>query len=459
MSAGCGFPALAPLVLFVAFCSSGLLFPCASAGVTAPPTRRAQNFLVQDLRGPARGPANLKSELGKPLIQLDLDVLALSADRIKQAVCRELDVSAQGWGRIHLCLVPGAGADQEIQIVATPFADGWHYRVNIPDQIEELKLVRGLVEALLLELANRRGGLKSAEIPIWFTEGLSSQIVSTLGPDLVLQSIPAGWMLQSARNVGGRQDASGLDGLRQARSVLRNAAPATFSELGHPPPETLQGAGLTPFQSSCQLFVAQLCRLPNGRACLVNMLQELPACWNWETAFLRGFRTYFARILDVEKWWTVVGMSFTGRDPGQIWTTEICFEKLDEILLQPALVRLTAEVMPVRTYVTPQQIIADWDFASQKAALEHMLGQLALLRLHCPLDLAALIERYRVVFANYLQKRAEANSVSVAKGQAAISIPLLLRETIDRLDDLYRQREALRRSYASPTPVPAAGPQ
>jgi hypothetical protein len=447
------------LVLFVVFCSMEWIVLRSSAGVSAPPTRRAQNFLVQDLRGATRAPVNLKSELGKPLIQLDLDVLALSADRIKQGLCRELDLSAQGWGRIHLCLVPAAGADLEIHVLATRFADGWHYRVNVPDQIEELKLVRGLVEVLLLELANRRGGPKSAEIPIWLTEGLSSQVGSTLGPDLVLQSVPAGWMLQSAWNVGGREDASGLDRLRQARATLRSAAPATFAELGHPAPETLQGAGLSRFQSSCQLFVAQLCRLPTGRACLVSMLRELPACWNWETAFLRGFRPYFARLLDVEKWWTVLVMSFTGRDPSQVWPAEICFEKLDQILLQPAQIRLTAEVLPVRTYVTPQQIIADWDFVSQKAVLEHMLGQLALLRVHCPLNLAALLERYRVAFANYLQKRAEANSVSAAKGQMAISLPRLLRDTIEQLDELYRQREALRRSSASPAAAPPIEPQ
>ncbi|MBI2950425.1 MAG: hypothetical protein HYY23_22580 [Verrucomicrobia bacterium] len=434
-----------------------MLPPSASAAITAPPTRRAQNFLVQDLRGTARGSASLKSELGRPLVQLDLDVLALSADRIKQSVCRELDVSARAWGRIHLCLVPAAGVDQEIHILATRFADGWHYRVNVPDQIEDLKLVRGLVEVLLLELANRRGGPKSAEIPLWLTEGLSSQIGNTLGPDLVLQSLPSGWMLQSARNVGGWQDAGGLDKLRQARSVLRHAAPASFAELGHPPLDTLQGGSSpTRFQSSSQLFVAELGHLPNGRACLVNMLQELPSCWNWETAFLRAFRPYFTRLLDVEKWWTVVVTSFTGRDPGQVWAAEICFEKLDEILLQPAHVRLTAEVMPVRTYVTPQQIIADWDVASQKVALERALGQLALLRVHCPLDVASLIERYRAIFVNYLQKRAEANSFSSSKGQATISIPLLLRETIDRLDELYRQREALRRAYAVAAEATAA---
>lgn len=429
------------------------------AAITAPPTRRAQNFIVQDLRGNSPSSINLKSEEGAQWVKLDLDVLALSTERLHQALSRELDVSTRGSGRILLCLVTATAADQGIRIVATPFADGWHYRVDVPDQIEQLKLIRGIVEVLLLELANRSRGPKSAEIPSWLNEGLSMQLMATMGPDLILQSVPVGSMLEIVRNVGGSRDAGGLDRLRQARAVLRTVAPATLAELGHPALETLKGESMERFQSSAQLFVAELCRLPNGRACLVNLLQELPWCWNWETAFLRAYRRYFARTLDVEKWWSVVLTSFTGRDPSQVWAAEICFDKLDEILLKPAQVRLSPDVMPVRTYVTPQQIIADWDFASQKAALDQTLLQLAILRVNCPLDIAALIERYRLTFQNYLQKRGEASSTAPTKGQALVSIPVLMRETIDRLDELYRQREALRRAYAAAAAATAPSPQ
>ena len=419
------------------------------AAVTAPPTRRTQNFIVQDLRGPAPASAILKTEEGKQMVKLDLDVLALSAERIKRALCAELDLAARGWGKIHLILVSATRTDQEIRFLAASFVDGWHYRVEIPDQLEDLKLVRGIVQALLLELANRGSGPKSAEIPVWLNEGLSLQLWNTMGPSLILQSVPSGWMLRSVRNV------RGVDRLGEARSVLRSYAAATFVELGHPALETLNGDSLKRYQSSAQLFVEELCRLPNGRASLVNMLRELPTCWNWETALFRSFGQYFTRPLDVEKWWAVVLASFTGRDPTQVWPAEICFGKLDGILLMPVQVRLSRDVMPVLTYVTPQQIIADWDFASQKAALEQTLGQLGLLRFNCPLKVAALIERYRLTFQNYLQKKNEAKASSATKGLMMVSIPLLVRETIVRLDELYREREALRRDLASVAQNPA----
>ncbi|MBI4657301.1 MAG: hypothetical protein HY735_00380 [Verrucomicrobia bacterium] len=421
-----------------------LMFVAATWGaVTIPPTRRAQNFVVQDLRAAARPTANLKAGGEQPIVTLDLDVLALSAERIKRALCRELDVSPRGWGRIFLLLKGTSEADQDIVIVSTSYADGWQYRVEIPDQVGELKFIRGMVEVLLLELANRGQRPKSAEIPTWLNEGLSLQLKNWVGPDLILSSVSVGSMVRTIR------DLRGLDTLREARTMLRALPAVTLTELGHPDLANLKGDHLKRYQSSAQLFVHELSRLPNGRGCLVNLLRELPSCWNWETAFLRSFHAYFPRLLDLEKWWMVTLTGFTGRDPTQVWSPEICLEKLDEILLIPAQVRLAPDVLPIRTYVTPQQIISEWDFPLQRVALEHLTSRLAALRVNCPLDIASLVERYRQTVQNYLQKRAEAYSISATRGQIAVSIRLLVRETLEQLDELYRQREALRRDQAA----------
>ena len=144
---------------------------------------------------------------------------------------------------------------------------------------------------------------------------------------------------------------------------------------------------------------------------------------NWETAFHRSFHRHFPRTLDLEKWWMVTLIGFTGHDPTQAWAPEICLERLNEILLIPAQVRVAPDIMPVRTYVTPQQIIADWDFRAQKPALSQAVVQLTALRSNCPLAVAALVEGYRFAFQDYLQKRVEAVSTSTSRRRRRYSIP------------------------------------
>ena len=90
---------------------------------------------------------------------------------------------------------------------------------------------------------------------------------------------------------------------------------------------------------SAQLFVHQLLRLPEGRACLCAMLAQLPQRYNWQLAFLDSFKAYFQRPLDIEKWWTLNLTHFTGRDLTQAWPVEESWQKLDEILLSDAQVR------------------------------------------------------------------------------------------------------------------------
>jgi len=57
------------------------------------------------------------------------------------------------------------------------------------------------------------------------------------------------------------------------------------------------------------------CGLENGRACLREMLAQLPAFYNWQFAFLKGFQPWFQRPLDVEKWWALTVV----RLPGASW--------------------------------------------------------------------------------------------------------------------------------------------
>lgn len=411
------------------------------AAESDPPSRRAQNFVVYDLRAPGAEAVTVKSDEGKRIVKLDLDALALSAERIKRALCQQLNLSFRDWGKIYLSLVSATKAEQGIVIIPTRYADGWQYQVKIPDQLEDLKLIRGIVEVLLLEFANRGAGPKSAEIPLWLNEGLSFQLANSMGPDLIVPSVNSGFMVRTTR------ETRGVDPLREARLVLKSASATTIEELSHPAIAELAGENLKRYQCSAQLLVKELCSFPNGRLCLVKMLRELPHCWNWETAFLRAFQGYFPQMLDLEKWWTVILIDFTGRDPTQVWPGEKCLDRLDELLLVPAQIRLNPDVLPVRTYVTLQQIVNDWDFSLQKGSLGLLENQLAILRVNCPLKVVDLIDRYRQAIQTYLQKRTDVHASSGTKRQEGVSAHLLVRQMVLRLDELYRERETLRRDY------------
>jgi hypothetical protein len=419
----------------------------ANAAVPPAQTRRSQQFIVQDMRNLSPVGGSFAPKAG--LIPLDPDVLLFSAERIHQALSKELNLPpAGGKERIHLTLRRASDHNQNLAVASLLFPDGWHYRVDIPDQVEDIKLVRAIVQVLLQELANRGNALKSAEIPLWLSEGLSFQILSSAGPGLVPKAIQTGWMARTVRVV------RGMDTLQETREFLRTHPPLSVTEMSHPNPAYLTGEPLQMFQQSARLLVGELSRLPNGKLCLVKMLRLLPVCWNWETAFLKAFEPRFERLLDVEKWWSVSAMAFTGRAPNQTWPSEVCLQRLDDILLTLAEVRLATNALPVRTRVTLQQVVSEWELELQRPVLRQVISQLTSLRFNCPLEIVPTVDRYRVTLQNYLDKRAESDAGSGSKRSLTVPARLLVQNTVKELDELYRQREALRRSRVTTADVP-----
>lgn len=453
-------------LLLLSFCWSGF------GAITFPPTRRSEQFIVHDDRASiGSSPAVSSRARVDEVIELGSDVLLVSAEHIKRALLRDLKISPEGAGKIHLFLGRSPDGDGEFVIRPRFNPVGWQYRVDIPDRIERLKLVRGIVQVLLLEIANRGVGPKSAEIPFWMTESLSLELLSSAGPNLILQSVPTGFMSRAGWIEGN------TDVLREAREFLRSNAALAFADLSHPNLDQLSGSNLKLYQYSAQVFLHDLCRLPNGLANLFQMLRGLPYCWNWETAFLNAFRSHFQGLLDVEKWWSVNLMAFTGRDsiprsdrlsdvekwwsadPAtfagrdamQPWTVESCLQKLDDILLAQVEVRSSSNALPARVQVTLQQFISEWDFPLQRRVLEQVLNQLVSLRYNVPPEVVPLIDGYRLSLHNYVQRRAQVGSTQGDKRQVVLPANYVIQDAIKALDQLYRQREALRRSQSSIT--------
>lgn len=426
--------------------ASGTLLS-AAIGIELHRTRRTENFFVHDLRE-VRNSTSIADGGENERIELGLDVLAVSAERVRRAVFRFLGVPSFGASSVHLILKERSKVRSEIQIVPLFHWNAWQYRVEVAESVMRENLLRGLIEVVLVEFANRGNGPKSAEIPRWLKEGLTFQLMNSVGPELVISSVEQGSMLRSIRRL------LGADPARETHAILRPGNNPSVSDLSYPSSEQLEGENFKKYQAAAQLFLLELLRLPAGDEYLVRMIRNLPNFWNWESSFLRGFSAHFQSMLDVEKWWAVTMVSFTGRDPTQVWSPAICLQQLDEILLPTTHLRWSTNALPIRGHATLQQVLSEWDFRPQREVLWQTVRRLTALRTYCPSVILPLVDAYRSSLLRYMEKRASLITAPSNKLYSAPSTQQIVGATVNELDELYRWREALRREYA---PGPLAG--
>jgi len=377
-------------------------------------------------------------------IRLEPALLAVSAERIKQVLWRELGIgSGTPWrGKIFLELHPASSLDENVTIVSEGFADGWNYRVALPDVLSRTRFLRAMTAVILLEFANRAAGTHAAEIPAWLTDGLSQQLLATGSVETVF-SLPlktVNGFLESRTDVTRR----GIDPLAGAREVLRNHPALTFEQLSWPTDVQLSGADNGVYRASAQLFVSELLKLKNGPVNLRAMLQLSPRYYNWQTAFQNAFRADFPQPLDVEKWWALQAMDFVARSPGPMWTPAVSCQKLDQILSVAVDFRTASNALPAHAEVTFQAVIRNFDSAQQTTILETRLRELELVQLRMAPPLAVLTAEYRAVIADYLGERHEgASSFRFGKVLSPPPGKANAQETLQKLDALDARRRAI----------------
>jgi hypothetical protein len=377
------------------------------------------------------------------LVRLDPALLAVSAERIKQALGHELggDLAAPWRGKIFLTLHPARSLDEDVTILSEHFTDGWDYRVPLPDVLPRTRFLRAMTSVVLLEYANRGAGVRSAEIPAWLTDGLSQQLLAPGVVEMVLSSPgqTAGGFWERRTIVNER----GIDPLAGARWVLRDHSALTFEQLSWPTDAQVSGADDGVYLASAQLFVNELLKLKNGPARLRAMLRMSPDYYNWQTAFQSAFRDDFAQPLDVEKWWALQVINFVARSPGPAWTPEVSREKLDQILSVAVDFRTASNALPVRAEVSLQAVIRNVDSPRQMAILQTKLRDLELAQLRMARSLAAVTAGYRAALADYLGQRWE-TPPPPPFGKHPVAVPqrASASDTLEKLDALDAQRRA-----------------
>ena len=285
-------------------------------------------------------------------VRLEPALLAVSAERLKDALGRELEIKPNTpWrGQIYLVLHPARSLDENVNIIAKRLANGWDYRVELPDVVSRTRLTRALTGVVLLELANRSAQAHSAEVPAWLVDGLAQQLLAAGAPEFILSTPDkvVNGLPVTRLNV----TQHGLEPMTGALRVLQNHPPLTFEQLSWPTGPQLAGNDAGVYRASAQVFVGALLDLKNGAAQMRALLESLPQFYNWQLAFQSAFRTDFPSRLDVEKWWALQVAGYAAHGLGPLWTPAASRARLDELLSVPVEVRADSNSLPAHAEIS-----------------------------------------------------------------------------------------------------------
>jgi hypothetical protein len=394
-----------PIALILVSAALGL---AAARGQNWPPygasaQSRSGQFVVSGVEPGARRPFVPGAATNTTFIRLEPTLLTVSCERIKQALLSALQARDEWRGKIFVVLHPFRGEDEEITVTSTRFSGQWNYRVDLPDAVDPARLVQTLTQVLLLEMANRKAGEQSTQLPPWLAEGMPSYLLARRDLDLVIQPSPGaapGLPVRSSVREGRLSDF-----FLQARKQLRGQVPLTIAELSRSPSaEEMQGEAGGIYRNNALLFVNELLQLKNGGACLYALLPELPWDPDWRVGFLKAFNPHFKREIVLEKWWALQSSYLAGRDPRRNWPRAESLAKLDEALRTPFEVRLGSNEPPLYTDVSLQAIIKGWKRERQIPALREKMNLLNNLQLRVAPELRNLVRQYHEVLAGYLNQ-------------------------------------------------------
>ena len=389
-------------------------------------------FVVRGLpQGPLRS-GQSTAEVG--YLRLDPSLTAVSLERIRRSLYGELNIPDKWRGLVTVSTFPAQEDCPPITVTSIHYADGWGYRVEMPEIVEKPRFVRCAVNVILREFANRNAATREAELPPWLAEGLASELEATSLSSLALEPTPMSGLVRLER---------GHDPLLQAREVVRAGGLLTFTQLSLPTDAEFSGANRRRFQACSHLFVRELLRLRGGREALRDMLERLPQHLNWQTAFLRAFESHFPRLIEVDKWYTLTTTHVSGRDNISVWPTDTTLTRLDEILSTTVQVRAGTNDLPLNAPVSLQRVLGEWEPSKQTPVLELKRLQLEMLFRRAAPEMAGLIADYLQAIDACLRRSRAATGRRKDAGGKSVATPEILR----RLDVLERRLEAVRTKF------------
>lgn len=435
-------PALALVLIWLAF------NPSAPAQIPAFPTELATTsqsgqFIVTGPRVPGLSPPR-EFQPGSAPRTLTPQTLAVACDRIKTETLRTLglpDLWRAAGAHIHVAIETRQRTNTPVPIDAVPFESTWKFRVRVPASLSEDRLTRAIVQAVLLDLANRAGNQRAAEPPLWLVEGITRT---------VLQRSLEGTLPSPGTRTS--MDVQRQETLARVREQMARSTPPSFYELSQPDLESMPDSDWQRFSAGAHLCLHELRRLPDGDARIRQWLLHLQDYWNWQTGFIEAFQPVFRSLLDTEKWWAISLANFTGRDAAQAWPLDFTLRKLDEAL-QPVGILPGAGNRARRMPL--EEILNSWEFPRQLPVLRQLLQQLHAIRINTPPELRSLVYRYIDLITDYIDSRSRFGLTPIVRGQAPPRPKLLVRDITRHLRELDGERAQLSQTEPPPPRPPS----
>lgn len=386
---------------------------------------------------PGREPApDPLAEKALKLVTVKPNFLAITAEHIKRTLAEELRQPSSLASKIHLRIQPAGRGDEPVGIVSAMYSDGWVYHVHVPIRVNETRLVKGIVQSLLLEFASR-GRRKSATIPTWLVEGLTQRITRSPFPTTALD-----------RKVVNLQ-VVGTDRLANAREVLRTNSCLTFHQLGFPEwtgmPSESQAAV---YEASAHLFTHELLSLPSGPELLASFIRELPMHWNWQTAFFKVYAHQFQSPLDLEKWWSLSWIEFRSRGGEYQWPPRASFEKLSAMLRTTVERWTSTNSLPTVAELSLREVLTAPDLDVQSQILRDKIERLRFARPQMHPAAARFCVAYMELFERFVEDRRRLDYQPGLRQGDEAKLRNLVQRVLGRLEEI--DREAIQTIQALP---------
>lgn len=386
-----------------------------------------------------------RGETNADKLTLEPALLAISSERVKTKFLQALGLS-DGWqSRIELLIDRDLAPPQMPRLAVVGGRGNWQYQLQLPNEIAPPALMRALVSALLVEMANRNNhGRESADVPVWLIEGLSAHLLANSLPTLFLQP--------GTELPGDRVTIAGQAGIRR---WLRRRAPLTFEELSAPAAAPTEDDKAF-YEACAQLFFEELLTFKDGQADLRQMMRELGTAWSWQQAFLEAFRGHFGKRIDVEKWWGLACVDFENDEIGGGGSTAEAWKRLQRTLDVPVAVELAKNRSPAEARITLQEALVKWDDTTAQAETLRAISQLEVEIYRSPAEMRPLIEEYLAALNGYVADRGALERKGDTVRNKAAQLAVLKDGLKRRLQALDEERDGLRQKLVltekQPTP-------
>lgn len=363
-------------------------------------------------------------------ITAEPQLVAMMGERVARAIAQDLQLPGRPADKVHATVFDLAPPGQAIGLLTQVHPDGFQYKLAIPGQVEGQKLMKALVQVLLLEYANG-GHRRSAELPNWLVEGMLRQIQTAVVPTYVVNRKPI------------TIEKSGYDRLGETRQYLATNAPMTlqdlsFANLANSSPEQLEQ-----YEASAHLLVHELLRLQHGPQLMARFLKTLPTTLNWQTAFYSVYKKHFDGPLAFEKWWMLTWVRFRSGQAREAWPATVALERLESVIYTTMEMRVATNSLPQYRDAPLQELLELADNSTQKEILEQKVQHLYFMSVNVPVEVMEIWTAYQQTLQNYLQKRG--NDIQPGlRTDPEQKLQALLRSTLKRLNELDTARAELK---------------